>query len=446
VLALFESLRNSCRDLNNYQIATMFTILKNLRGGPIASDARFIRLLEYTCSQFSGATGRELATVLHCCGHLDATLSAEWRADFWKSTEAVMSSFTDQGFSNMLWACGKLGLKPPRSWMARYWISSEATLSGFTAQSFSNTLHACGELVLKPPQRWLDRFWTESQARLSIFNAQDFSNTLRACGKLGLMPPQHWLDCYWPESQAKLSSFKAQNLSNTLYACALLCMVPPEHWMGCFCDSSSGKLPLFTRQNLANSLMALAILEQFSCPIFKPMWSALQRGLDAAKGGSDSNRRLDLNQMSSIYRAAECARPGMLSYEVPSLREEAKRFRANRSRSDVSSRLEKQVHSFLIEFLGGHGISFDRSVWCDKCEHRIDFSFCHGDRRVAIGVDGPTHFIQTADGKYDLNGQTRLRNRLLEGAGWHVVSARAPEKNSGVEMQQLMDDLRAIFE
>ena len=70
----------------------------------------------------------------------------------------------------------------------------------------------------------------------------------------------------------------------------------------------------------------------------------------------------------------------------------------------------------------------------------------HGDRRVAIEVDGPSHFIKTSRGTYELNGQTRLRNRLLEGAGWHVISVRAPESDSGVDKHKLMSDLLAAFE
>ena len=135
----------------------------------------------------------------------------------------------------------------------------------------------------------------------------------------------------------------------------------------------------------------------------------------------------------------------MLSYEVPGLEEEARRFRAQVSKAGVSSILENKVHDFLTNSAVGKKMSFDRNVWCDKCERHIGITLCHGDRRVAIEADGPSHFIKTSSGTYELNGRTRLRNRLLEGAGWHVVSVRAPESDSGVDKRKLMGDLLAAF-
>ncbi len=192
--------------------------------------------------------------------------------------------------------------------------------------------------------------------------------------------------------------------------------------------------------------MALAMLDQLSSPVFKPMWSALQRSLGTAKDVSDSNRNLSLEQMHFVYRVAFLKHPGMLSFEVPGLHEEAKRFRVNCSKTESSSPLETKVHKFLIDFVKDRGISLERSVWCGKSERIIDMTLCRGDRRVAIEADGPSHFIKTADGEYELNGQTRLRNRLLESAGWHVVSVRSPEKNSIIDMQTLSEDILALIE
>jgi hypothetical protein len=447
VLALFESLRQSRGDLDSYQITTFFTTLKKLGGNSIARDARFLQLLEYTRSRFSHyADGRLLATILHSCVRLQANLLDDWVVSFWKASEATMSTLDPQGFSNMLWACNKLIISPPQSWLNCFWAESQAKLSSFKPQELSSTLYACGEMKLTPPQHWMDRFWQSSEAKLSDFEPQNFSNTLYACGKLSLNPPQDWMDRFWKSSAGKLSVFEPQNLSNTLYACSTLRLTPSQEWMGRFCKSSSDKLPRFTEQALANTLLAIAILEQWSNPILQPMWSALQRSLDTSKHASDSNRGIVLNQMFSVYRAAECERPGMLSYEFPGLQEEAKLFRAKKSKTETSSILEKQVHSFLTAFIGDQGISFGRNVWCDKSQRLIRITLCHGDRRVAIEVDGPRHFIRTADGTYELNGLTRLQNRLLEGAGWHVISVRVPDYDTGFDEQKLLEDLLVLVE
>jgi hypothetical protein len=48
-----------------------------------------------------------------------------------------------------------------------------------------------------------------------------------------------------------------------------------------------------------------------------------------------------------------------------------------------------------------------------------------GDQKLAVEVDGPTHFLSNAPSLP--NGPTRLRNRLLEARGWHVVSVLVTE-------------------
>jgi hypothetical protein len=445
VLALFKSCQgHNIRDMNPFHISVFLTTLKKLGGNPVSADARFIDLVDLTRLRLADANGRGLATIIHCCARLGATLSVDWQAGFWESSEAKMPTFKAQELSNTLWACSELGLTPPQSWRDRFWILSGAKLHGFNAQDFSNTLHACGKLSLEPLQHWIDCFWTASKAKLSGFTSQGLSNTLLACSKLGLMPPQHWRDHFWTESQSKLSGFNAQELSNTFYACSTLYLMPSERWKACFFDSSANKLADFNTQDLSKTLMALAMLEQWSSPILKPIWSALQRSLGASRDACDPNRNLDLDQMYLVFLVADSEQPGMLAFEVPGLLEEAKRWRSTRSKTEVPSSLHKEVHAFLIEVTRGK-IPFESNVWCGKSHRIIDMALSHGDRRAAIEIDGPSHFVKTADGKYELDGQTRLRNRLLEGAGWHVISVEAPEKDSAFDRRKLMVDLLACF-
>jgi hypothetical protein len=54
----------------------------------------------------------------------------------------------------------------------------------------------------------------------------------------------------------------------------------------------------------------------------------------------------------------------------------------------------------------------------------IDIALVSPDgRKVAIEVDGPTHFLTNAPQM--VNGNTALRNQLLEARGWTVVSLPA---------------------
>ena len=42
--------------------------------------------------------------------------------------------------------------------------------------------------------------------------------------------------------------------------------------------------------------------------------------------------------------------------------------------------------------------------------------------RIAVEVDGPSHFLRDVHGVYWPNGSTRLKQRLLRAAGWRLVS------------------------
>jgi hypothetical protein len=128
------------------------------------------------------------------------------------------------------------------------------------------------------------------------------------------------------------------------------------------------------------------------------------------------------------------------------LEEEARRFRAQVSKAETSSILENKVHDFLTKSAVGKKMSFDRNVWCDKCERHIGITLCHGDRRVAIEADGQSRFIKTSSGTYELNGRTRLRNRLLEGADWHVISVRPLNNDFDFDEQKLLENLLVLVE
>ncbi len=52
--------------------------------------------------------------------------------------------------------------------------------------------------------------------------------------------------------------------------------------------------------------------------------------------------------------------------------------------------------------------------------YRLDFACLV--RRVAVEVDGPTHFLRAPGGSLKENGKTAMKQRLLRAAGWRVLS------------------------
>ncbi len=358
VLALFESNSqiHTNGDLNHFHIDAFFKTLRKLEGKDVASDARFINLVELARLRFSEVDGRTLASIIHFCVHLGATLSDDWLACFWKSSEAKLPGLNARDLRDMLSStlrtCGKMGVVPPEFWMVSLWKSIEA-VSEFSMQGSSHTFRMCGEMGIVPPQFWMDCFWKSTQAFFGL-NAYGMSvlNTFHACGRLRLTPPQPWLAVFWKTSEDKLSGFNAKGLSSTLLACGRLGLVPPQTWMDCFSTSCEAALPHFNQHELANTLMALALLKQWSSPIVKPIWSALQRSLaDFEK--FDANRNLHLKQMYFACTVASVERPGLLAFDIQGLQEEASRLRANQSETEASSALEREVHKFLDDFERG---------------------------------------------------------------------------------------------
>ena len=63
--------------------------------------------------------------------------------------------------------------------------------------------------------------------------------------------------------------------------------------------------------------------------------------------------------------------------------------------------------------------------------------------KVAIEVDGPTHFTRTIP-KRSL-GPTMMKQRHLERAGWEVFSVNSGDWNARDSWQQRMDELRDLL-
>jgi hypothetical protein len=254
-----------------------------------------------------------------------------------------------------------------------------------------------------PPKDWRDRFWDASSGQLTKFIAQDFANTLWACGHLSLTPPESWLQRYWAESEGKLLQFNAQNLSNTLFACGKLSLTPPEDWLESYLACCAAALARFNGQDFSNTLYACCQLQLLQHPVAAKVWTAAME-MVSAPGWAPRDADLCLCQLYHVSKLAEAELPGScFSFPDAALIERAKAaWHALQSggSAQAATSFELQVSSCLTRL----GVAHQRSFLCTDCEHTIDVAITAGGKRLAIEVDGPTHFLQAP--QHTLDGST----------------------------------------
>ena len=78
--------------------------------------------------------------------------------------------------------------------------------------------------------------------------------------------------------------------------------------------------------------------------------------------------------------------------------------------------LQKKVSAQLARLCSG-----SEQEWLEpRSGYSIDIALPAS--RVAVEVDGPSHFVSGCRGEHAPNGATLLKRRLLKAAGWYVVS------------------------
>ena len=74
----------------------------------------------------------------------------------------------------------------------------------------------------------------------------------------------------------------------------------------------------------------------------------------------------------------------------------------------------------------GVAFALDRIGWAHDFEHTttegVSLDMARPDERQAVEVDGPWHYLKSAEGRCVIaNGPTRFKSRLLRRLGWNVT-------------------------
>lgn len=318
---------------------------------------------------------------------------------------------------------------------------------GIYSQAVGNILWAVADMGQRVPTRHLKPMLAALTRQLTTADPQHISNSLLACVAFRYLPIQLLAAL---EQQHHLERFLAeacpQALSNTAYAFGqlghaneavltrllqqALCMLEQD---------SSG----FVSQDLCNLAWAVAVLDmQQHLPAVlqlvqacDDLWAGLSVFPEELKQLHQVHiwlQRLPqhhegLSAVLSVHQLAECK----ASWQQQ---------RCSSAAATVSQ-LQQQVFDSLQQLPSSmwHTAPAMEQVSSDG-NFSIDIAaVTAAGVKLAIEVDGPTHFVSPGNWGMKLNGPTQFRNRMLAGQGYTVVSVPYREwqqELKGPEQQQ----------
>jgi hypothetical protein len=215
-----------------------------------------------------------------------------------------------------------------------------------------------------------------------------------------------------------LDSFNEQALSNTVWAFATAGREAPALLEIISAEVGRRGLNDFNAQDLSNLAWAFAVLNPPSADKLFSMASFTMRCAHL----ETSLSRLDLRQLHqwSLWREERGA-------QWPGLPHSLRQACCNAFVDEEGQPSELQ--SDVVRKLRSHGATVEEEHRCEASGYSIDaLATLKDGRRVAVEVDGPSHFLGSS---HEPTGATLLKRRQLRYFGWHLESVFYWEWDSG---------------
>ena len=346
----------------------------------------------------------------------------------------LLKQFSPQGFSNLLWAYATAEQRAPklfREVYAHLCNINPGLLGDFTPQGFSMLLWAYATAGEKAPKLFeaVDAHLCNNPRLLKKFNPQDFSMLLWAYAQQG--HAAHGLYVLISKHMVlRLDEFSPRHLSMAVRAYAVLYHPLDDIVIQGALRRAVGDPNAFTPQALANIMNAAAVFEKLEAHTLKALASAMN-SMDLQEEDYSSVFQSCLGvQLTSPDSSPESLLPSPMHDSAKQVwQERAKDVRQSDLQMNVLEVLRDQMGlECHPEWMTPDGLfSVDIMVELpapsnvdeDTEDNRNSSSGGQGSR-VAVEVDGPTHFTSTRP--FKALGSTRLRRRLLEARVDRVVS------------------------
>ena len=333
-----------------------------------------------------------------------------------------LEAFNAQDIANTLWSFATAGEKAPKLFEAvdallhtQLWRLKE-----FNPQNIANTLWSfatAGETAPKLFDEAVDALLLSNPERLNEFDPQEISNVLWSYAEQRHDAPGLF-DLISKQVVKRLDEYSPQELSMTVRAYAVLYHPGAEGIIQAALQRAVNDPNAFDPQHLANIMHAAVVFEKLDAATLKFLASAMA-SMELQEEGYHSvfQSCLGLQLYSSPDSTPASLLPGRMHDIAKSLwLKKAKDFQQSALHKDVVKVLRQQMGlKCHPEWMTPDGLfSIDIMV-------ELPASNKEGaSERVAVEVDGPSHFTSTRP--YKTLGRTRLRRRLLEARVDRVVS------------------------
>ncbi|KAG1679153.1 hypothetical protein FOA52_000508 [Chlamydomonas sp. UWO 241] len=325
--------------------------------------------------------------------------------------ERKLPNFKPQALANTAWALATLGHRDA-TFMGALLVVAKPKLASFTVQDLANTVWALSTLGYNDTAV-MGALLVAAKPKLTSFNAQNLANTVWPLATLGRKDAA-FMQAVLVAAEPKLASFNAQDLANTVWALATL-GCNDAAFMDALLVVAESKLPSFTAQNLAKTAWALAVLDAQNAAFVDAL---IRRLVTAARDFSPS-------AFCQLFQFMLWLDTWQVATDLPPrLLKNCKQALLLAVGNTTASHTQLQVLDAVRQLPDCSGASSEHLT--DDKLFSVDIAVqlpC--GQKLAVEVDGPTHFLSNVPTVP--NGATRLRNRLLEARGWRVVSVPAKE-------------------
>lgn len=318
-----------------------------------------------------------------------------------------------QGISNIAWALSKIGGELLYlSEMDRVAEVALTKVGEFNSQNVANIAGAFASMQHSAPDLFSD-LSKRASSIIHTFQAQELAQVLWAFASLyepagpllesldNVFKDLHQFKCYKGEENFNYSDARGAETSGDLDIEGVI------------------DYPVlnFNRDQLGNISWSYAVLGQMDRNFFSHVWKTLSHFEEQQ---ISEQYREDIMFASQAYLVNQC-----LKLEYPqlqlSLRSdlEGKIVRAGRTKrfnQKMTSSFQKEVGRLLVST----GLDWVREYSVDG----YSFDAVLIDQKVALEIDGPTHFSRNSGVPL---GHTMLKRRYIAAAGWELVSVSFQE-------------------